>query len=1060
MSSSSSFTVPAAATVNTVSPGMVNDSATDVFLKGIGLGVGGKAWSALAAGLGAGDQANWDNSVAVFYQLFVASASGIYLDRLGSGLGIERPAGVGMSDTLYRQLIIKKTSHKLTEEAFLELLEIFYGSDSVRAFSLSVSEPYAINNGDTLLFKVDEQTLVTAVFGTADISIPGAATAIEMSAVITRAMLQAGLPAGFAYAYLSPSTGLNAVKIVSPSLGSGSSIRVLGGSAQNIFQFQRLIQKADVAKTWTITVPSSGVARFTTSGATSVDLSLVETGHYVNIFGAPFNVLNRGSFPITNVITTFVAAVYTQSFDVVNAGVLAEGPITIVNATDIIWFESVKETVLQSGSRAAIVSQHGPNTVDVVFPALTQTVQRQLLQAAYLQPLTTLAISAGVRNGAGVVTLTVPANGLVAGQEVIVDGFFSTAKAPVNAGTNVNPGVSDSSLGSRWNAGFSFANLNGITWPQATMLTTGDAIVCGGSDGGVNSFTSVTLVKNTGHTTAADGSIAVNYTISAAPVMNSKRVAHRLSTLVSGPHINNVVISGGYDIIGAAFKATVDLYDPVGNTTTATGVLNHARAYHESVTLTDGRTLVSGGESTTYATPVGIVGCELYDPSLGTWSNTGSMAVPRACHRTVKLNDGRIMALGGMTTASVATTSVEVFDPAVNTWSTLASMNIGRYSPGAIVLADGRVLVIGGSDGTNTSTALSANSMEIWDPITGRWSVLSSHLLAPVYPQGVQDYTVVISLPARNQFLVGDIFDPVYGDWRGQGMVIDSNTLLPKFLTNPNGDPLIKRHETFAGPFADGSVVSGGGAGGATDTSVTFYIPAADYQGAGGINGIQTLTQGGSSLQFTTVEYPFYALNAGTCTVSALQETAGSYAGPYIFDQQGSVAITGIASSTTTALNSNTGYTSIALVDGSKFPDVPGFVVFGLGYDYQAGPVKYLGKLDANTLSLDFSNKFATTIPSGSDVTWLAFRGPYTLNTPAYGSFFVTDGAQGRVAAEKAVNDVAAAGVTINATVSYSSDIGLGHAGFPTHGATALSDVVGVFAGDSIDSEIATAEVT
>src|SRR5258708_5400417 len=68
-----------------------------------------------------------------------------------------------------------------------------------------------------------------------------------------------------------------------------------------------------------------------------------------------------------------------------------------------------------------------------------------------------------------------------------------------------------------------------------------------------------------------------------------------------------------------------------------------ARQYATATLLLDGTVLVVGGA------PDGrhyLGSAEIYDPSLGIWSETGSMHGPRLFHSATLLNDGRVLVAG------------------------------------------------------------------------------------------------------------------------------------------------------------------------------------------------------------------------------------------------------------------------------------------------------------------------------------------------------------------------------------------------------------------------------
>ncbi len=90
-----------------------------------------------------------------------------------------------------------------------------------------------------------------------------------------------------------------------------------------------------------------------------------------------------------------------------------------------------------------------------------------------------------------------------------------------------------------------------------------------------------------------------------------------------------VLIVGGSD--GSVPIGSAELYDPATATFTATGSLNAARQFHTATLLPSGKVLICGGRGTAGgAAPVAAA--ELYDPTAGTFTNTGSMLSPRYEH--------------------------------------------------------------------------------------------------------------------------------------------------------------------------------------------------------------------------------------------------------------------------------------------------------------------------------------------------------------------------------------------------------------------------------------------
>jgi hypothetical protein len=90
------------------------------------------------------------------------------------------------------------------------------------------------------------------------------------------------------------------------------------------------------------------------------------------------------------------------------------------------------------------------------------------------------------------------------------------------------------------------------------------------------------------------------------------------------------------------------------------------------------------------------------------------MAAARNEHTATRLLDGKVLVAGGYT-ASGSTTSAELYDPSSGSWSATGSMHGARQGQTATLLPDGRVLVAGGSDGD-------AATAELYDPRSGTWT--------------------------------------------------------------------------------------------------------------------------------------------------------------------------------------------------------------------------------------------------------------------------------------------------------------------------------------------------
>jgi hypothetical protein len=151
---------------------------------------------------------------------------------------------------------------------------------------------------------------------------------------------------------------------------------------------------------------------------------------------------------------------------------------------------------------------------------------------------------------------------------------------------------------------------------------------------------------------------------------------------------------------------------------TATGVMTEARDGAVTALLADGRVLVAGGHGAKDGTQ--LASAELFDPSTGTFTPTGSMYrgfLEEATATATLLLDGRVLVSDGY--------DAELYDPTTGTFSqtgpilkTLESVHT------ATRLADGRVLLLGQS---NTLSFQGCDpAAEIYDPKMGRFSFAPS----------------------------------------------------------------------------------------------------------------------------------------------------------------------------------------------------------------------------------------------------------------------------------------------------------------------------------------------
>jgi hypothetical protein len=206
-----------------------------------------------------------------------------------------------------------------------------------------------------------------------------------------------------------------------------------------------------------------------------------------------------------------------------------------------------------------------------------------------------------------------------------------------------------------------------------------------------------------------------------------------------------VLVEGGFNN-GSNPVASAEIYDPTTGSWTITGSMAYRRNWHSATLMSNGKVLVAGGN----ACPAAGGSCtgkyaEVYDPATETWTSTGSLNSDHASHMAVPLPDGRVLVVGGHTPGTgswqagfTSTASAELYDPTTGAWTATGSMTTAREGTTAVLLQDGRVLVPGGAkcDYTISSnppapplvseTCRPLASVEVYDAATGSWATTGS----------------------------------------------------------------------------------------------------------------------------------------------------------------------------------------------------------------------------------------------------------------------------------------------------------------------------------------------
>lgn len=199
----------------------------------------------------------------------------------------------------------------------------------------------------------------------------------------------------------------------------------------------------------------------------------------------------------------------------------------------------------------------------------------------------------------------------------------------------------------------------------------------------------------------------------------------------------DVLITGGGagTLTAATGLATTELWDFRRMQRLAGPTMGSSRALHLAVRLNDNRVLIVGGADATGAV---LSSCEIYDPVTNLFTPTNSMSTPRVLHAACRLADGRVMVAGGTSalqpdvTAAITGTlsSVEIYDPTTGLWSPANPIGGRRLGPALTLLSNNQVLVSGGVAvtlfGTIPIGANSTTACQRWNPATLAWGAAAS----------------------------------------------------------------------------------------------------------------------------------------------------------------------------------------------------------------------------------------------------------------------------------------------------------------------------------------------
>lgn len=264
---------------------------------------------------------------------------------------------------------------------------------------------------------------------------------------------------------------------------------------------------------------------------------------------------------------------------------------------------------------------------------------------------------------------------------------------------------------------------------QSFQVTPGFALT-GSMTTGRESHTA-TLLSN-GNVLVAGGDNGNLVTLSSAELYNPSTATFRATGNMTTAReddtatlLNNgeVLIAGGFTYGSCcASYSSAELYNPTTGTFTATGSMIYPRDEHMATLLTNGKILITGGWD---PNDNPLAPAEIYNPAAGKFTAAGNMTTARLDHTATLLPNGKVLIAGGFNSSLTIVASAELYDPAAGTFTATGNMTAARAQHTATVLTNGKVLIAGGD---NNGSVLS--SAELYDPATGTFTATGSMITA------------------------------------------------------------------------------------------------------------------------------------------------------------------------------------------------------------------------------------------------------------------------------------------------------------------------------------------
>lgn len=623
-------------------------------------------------------------------------------------------------------------------------------------------------------------------------------------------------------------------------------------------------------------------------------------------------------------VWSFVSGTLPPGITLSNLGILSGTPTTTgsftfaVNVTDLIG-KSVSATYTVNITAPLSATAH---ILFIIQPGQSNTGQNGLQGLVQLfdsnnAPIAGVELAAsfgakGCPDAAltGTLTAITDANGLAAFSGISSTRGGQAYTAMVSATSNPNVSATSNQFSI---AGFCpTGNLTTLRREDTVaLLPNGKVLIVGG------------LNSNGVPTVALSSAEIYDPTIRLSTPTGSMTTVRDLATASVLPN-GKVLIVGGYDATGTVL-ASAELYDPNTGIFSTTGSMSFPRQEHTATLLPNGKVLIVGGVNWT-PPAMFFASAELYDPQTGQFSLTGVMNSPHVSHTATLLPNGKVLVTGGLGSPAVnglqLTTVAELYDPSTGLFSPTGSMAIARENHAASLLANGKVLVTGGYSTADTRTATA--TAEIYDPSAGTFSLTSSMSVAraeqtsTALPNGdvlIGGGFSSLGFFGGTQLSTAEVYNPSTGSFKGPAnMAFAHSRVVAPLLPNgavllasgstaelffPTDPPFLVQEFTTSGNLntarylhtetllSNGLVLIAGGYNGSSLSSAELHNPATGtFTATGGLNDARAshtatllpngtvLIAGGLGSSGVTTNAELYNPATGTFTATGGLNTA------------------------------------------------------------------------------------------------------------------------------------------------------------------------------------------